>query len=119
MGMAYRNYPILTSRQVVGRLAVAARPVRALPDRGVVLRPILLTHARMVNPENLLVLRDAREIVQESRAVATTCAVALKVAPLRANKGWDVNASEEHDSHCTERHTGWVHFGHSCLAVGV
>ena len=119
MGMAYRNYPILTSRQVVGRLAVAARPVRALPDRGVVLRPILLTHARMVNPENLLVLRDAREIMQESCAVAAISAAALKAAPLRANKGWDVNASEEHDSHCTERHTGWVHFGHSCLAVGV
>jgi hypothetical protein len=69
----------------------------------------------MVHPENLLVLRDAREIVQESPAVAATRTVGRNVATLRANKGWDVNASEEHDSHCGERHTGWVHFGHSCL----
>jgi hypothetical protein len=67
---------------------------------------ILLTHARTVNPKNLLVLRNAREIIQESRAVAATRAVARKVAPLRANKGWGVDTSEEHDSHCSERHTG-------------
>jgi hypothetical protein len=54
----------------------------------------------MVHPENLLVLRDAREIVQESLAVAATRTVGRNVATLRANKVWDVNASEEHDSHC-------------------
>ena len=48
---------------------MALRPVRALADSFVVLAPVTLTHPCAIHTENLLVLCNAREVIQKILAV--------------------------------------------------